>query len=439
MIGLLKGMDAAYRRKTIWQWKHLNMMSIFQWNIFASYLYNLLAKRKREHRMPHNYDHIDKNVKCVISKEIDANTFWEELEKIFSKESTEEDSFKDYLIFYHKTNQILKCPKNGTFRVEFRIPEYIKQLLIENPSIFGSFLTIPKDFDGTITNIFQACMDETGWNGNWNREEFMRLYDSYTKIFNEIDFLKCSWGMSSGESSMFNLFSRLHEVLHKWEQRKFILILDELDSCFHPQWQQKIMNFLTEFLRTSYSQKEFQIILTTHSPVLLSDIPRDNVIFMRREGVVEKEHKQTFAANIASLYYDSFFMKNGSIGEVAKNSIAHLLKAISELEGKKPESDRECSLLKRFLQEQYQEIDEGNLDRFKDMNKEDAKNLLQMLIDHIGEDIWRYKVNERFHCFLEDDPENREREIWHRLDKLSDEKGKEAVRELLKQYLREEN
>ena len=442
VIGLLKEMDEAYEKKTIRNLKPLSVMQILQWDIFAAYLYNLLAERMQAHEQPHDYEQIDKCVKLVIpSEEVEADTLWEELEKVFSQKLSEEESFEDYLSFYHETVQMLERPKNGNFHVEFHIPEQMMQLFRERDQ-FSFVFPIMQESHRTMEDILddfpQVYMDKTGWNGDWDREGFMRLYDSYMKISYEIDFLKCSWGMSSGESSMFNLFARLHAALRRWEQRDVILILDELDSWFHPQWQQKIMDFLTRFLRTSYPQRAFQVILTTHSPVLLSDIPRENVIFMQKESVVEKDHEQTFAANIASLYYDSFFMEAGSIGEVAKGSIVHLLDAINELEKEKPENNRGRSLLNRFLQKQYPEAGEGIPRGLQTAAEGNARKLLQMLINHIGEDIWRYKANEQFHRFLEDSPVDREREIRRKLSELGDEKGQEFVRELLRQYLREE-
>ena len=75
---------------------------------------------------------------------------------------------------------------------------------------------------------------------------------------------------------------------------------------------------------------------------------------------------------------------------------------------------------------------------FKAVSEEGARKLLQMLIDHIGEDIWRYKANEQFHRFLEDSPVDREKEIRRKLGELRDERGQKFIRELLQQYLREE-
>lgn len=453
VIGLLKKMKEAYESKIIPNIKPLTGLQILQWDIFINYIYNLLAMRKQDHEGLHDYSQIDEIVKKVVSVEIDADTIWGELERIFSEESTEEENFENYLNFYHTTYQMLKKPKNGDFRVDFSIPDNMKQILSESvafPYIFIKKRDHIRDRED-ILNISspEEYMNRDGWNGTWDSNAFKDFYDSYMKISYETDFLKCSWGMSSGESSMFNLFARLHEALQRWEKDKIILIFDELDSSFHPQWQQKIIDSLTRFLRVNYPQKEFQVILTTHSPVLLSDIPRGNVIFMRKKSNVETDHAQTFAANIASLYYDSFFMEKGSIGEVARRSIVNLMEAISELEEDRQkessegenrkneifEEDKSSMLLKRFLQKQYP----GTEEHCMMQSGYNARKLLQMLIDNIGEDIWRYKANERFHQFLEDNKSDREREIRAKLNELEKIKGRKFVRRFLKQLLREED
>lgn len=456
VIGLLKEMEKAYRRKTIMNVKPLGAIQILRWDIFTDYIYNLLAMRKQEHEELHDYDQVDEIIKKVISIEADEDIIWEELERIFSEESTEEENFENYLDFYHKIDWMLKSPKNGNFRVNFSIPDNMMQILSEQGPFSYIFPIMQRerswDLEDMLKRFPEEYMNKNGWNGNWERDAFIDFYDSYMKISYEIDFLKCSWGMSSGESSMFNLFARLHEALERWEKERIILIFDELDSSFHPQWQQKIISSLTRFLRVSYPQKEFQVILTTHSPVLLSDIPRENVIFMRKENIVEAEHAQTFAANIASLYYDSFFMEKGSIGEVARRSIVHLMEAISELEEERQkeslegeenqkgmqEADRGFGLFKRFLQKQYPGTEERILKNCMAKNGEKARKLLQMLIDNIGEDIWRYKANKRFHHFLEDNKVDREREIRSKLNELEKKEGREFVREFLEQWLREE-
>lgn len=446
MIGLLKKMEKVYQRKTIMNVKPLEAIQMLQWDIFVDYIYNLLAMRKQEHENSHDYDQVDEIIKKVIVIGAEEDIIWEELERIFSAESTEEENFEDYLNFYHKASWMLKRPKNGNFHVTFSIPDNMMQILSEHdpfPYIFPIMLEErSRDREDIMDRFPEEYMNKNGWNGDWNRDAFMDFYDGYMRISYEIDFLKCSWGMSSGESSMFNLFARLHEALQEREKEKAVIVFDELDSSFHPQWQQKIIDSLVRFLRISYPHKEFQMILTTHSPILLSDIPRGNVIFMRKGNNVETEHSQTFAANIASLYYDSFFMKRGSIGEVARRSVVNLMEAICELEEEKQkgilEGDRDFELFKRFLLKQYPEAEGSILRNYMEKSRKNARKLLQMLIDNIGEDIWRYKANEQFQHFLEGHKTDKEEEIRGILNELEKKEGREFVRVFLEQWLREE-
>lgn len=455
VIGLLKKMERIHYKKSILNSDPLDATRILQWDIFTTYIYDLLATRKQwNEESKDEYSNIDEIIKKVLFVEVNEleEIIWKELERIFSEKSTNEENFENYLNFYHKVNEMLKSPKNGNFRVDFYVSDNMIQNLREDNPFLYDLQNILKDID-FIGNFPEEYMNKSGWNGNWDIETFMDLYNSYMEISHEIDFLKCSWGMSSGENSMFNLFARLHEAMQKREKEKVILIFDELDSSFHPQWQQRIIDLLTSFLRVSYPQKEFQVILTTHSPVLLSDIPRGNVIFMRKENTGEAEHSQTFAANIASLYYDSFFMEKGSIGEVARRSIVNLMESISELEEKDkqkedlerneyrigiPQTDRGLDLFRYFLQKQYPYTAERILKNCM-VKRGEAVKLLQLLIDNIGEDIWRYKASERFHRFLKDNNKaDRDSRIRTHLNELEETEGKEFVKEFIKQWLKEE-
>lgn len=152
-------------------------------------------------------------------------------------------------------------------------------------------------------------------------------------------------GISSGERAIYTFVSRLmgvifnmqgeihHAVINKiicdnkFDGKTIIILLDEPDLQLHPEWQQKFISLLLDLLYVYFPKVKFQIILTTHSPILLSDIPRKNVIFVNKNSdgtsVVcsELNFKETFAANIHTLYNNSFFLDGVPIGEFAKHKI----------------------------------------------------------------------------------------------------------------------
>ena len=83
--------------------------------------------------------------------------------------------------------------------------------------------------------------------------------------------------------------------------------------------------------------KNIHFILTSHSPFLLSDIPKQNIIFLDKDEngnckVVDglKDKKQTFGANIHTLLSDSFFMEDGLMGEFAKGKIDKAIKLLNQ-------------------------------------------------------------------------------------------------------------
>ena len=112
------------------------------------------------------------------------------------------------------------------------------------------------------------------------------------------------------------------------------VIFDEMDLYMHPDYQTILIELLiqvTEGLGLRHV-KGLQIICASHSPFILSDIPRNNVLFLKDgEEYLTGKKMRTFAANIGDLLCDSFFMQNGLIGEYSKNRIISL---VDWLEGK---------------------------------------------------------------------------------------------------------
>ena len=68
------------------------------------------------------------------------------------------------------------------------------------------------------------------------------------------------------------------------------------------------------YLEKQFPNISFQIFITTHSPIFLSDIPNFNVIYLTESGNGKRKNNKTFAANIYELYSDSFFLNNGKNG-----------------------------------------------------------------------------------------------------------------------------
>lgn len=147
--------------------------------------------------------------------------------------------------------------------------------------------------------------------------------------------------LSSGEQELLNLLSRLYYGITLAPQ-KFgnlksprLLLLDEAEIGFHPEWQRQYVKILTEFMGFMRVIKgvDFQVVITSHSPIILSDMPVCCVNFLHREGNVVKavtNEKETFGENVFNLYRRAFFMEEGLIGAFAKIKLDGIQKAIEE-------------------------------------------------------------------------------------------------------------
>lgn len=192
--------------------------------------------------------------------------------------------------------------------------------------------------------------------------------------------------MSDGETAYLSLLSRLHGHLIRNITSTlscYNIILDEPDINIHPDWQQKFLSRLIHFFNIHH--KKVNIIITTHSPIIVSDLPRENIIFLDKnasgECVVKepKEMDRTFGANIHSLYRSSFFM-DGLMGKFAEGKINDVIKDLR-----------------------------GNGEITEERKKE-----IRFIIDTIGEDVLRTGLEKLYEGrFPLTEKEKLEKEIEH--------------------------
>ena len=132
--------------------------------------------------------------------------------------------------------------------------------------------------------------------------------------------------LSTGEQNILKLLFSIENIIHLRGSRthSFNILLDEIENTLHPDWQKKIIKWLITFLK-KYDNLQFNIIITSHSPFLISDIPTENIIFLKNGKVDKGLHKQTFGQNIHTLLSDTFFMENGLMGEFAKGKINEII------------------------------------------------------------------------------------------------------------------
>ncbi|MBN1468200.1 MAG: AAA family ATPase [Fusobacteriaceae bacterium] len=143
--------------------------------------------------------------------------------------------------------------------------------------------------------------------------------------------------LSSGELTLLKIMGRFHSTGGNYFSP--LILLDEPDTTLHPEWQRNMVAFLNSYFSEIYyncaeeRNKNIQIILTSHSPFIASDLPRENVIMLNTDkdgNCVVKNDKdiKTFGANIFDLYTDAFFVES-SFGEFAKGKIKDVVKDLT--------------------------------------------------------------------------------------------------------------
>ena len=136
--------------------------------------------------------------------------------------------------------------------------------------------------------------------------------------------------MSSGEMSFLTLFSRLYRFVGKVpEGENIVVFLDEAETTLHPEWQRRLVAYCVRFFEVFLPNRNYQLIFSSHSPMLLTDIPRGNVAFLNEKcHSVDIRRQKTFAANTFELYKDSFVLKKGQMGEFAATKVDQLLRKL---------------------------------------------------------------------------------------------------------------
>ena len=175
------------------------------------------------------------------------------------------------------------------------------------------------------------------------------------KSFNNYYLLKETpdYHMSTGEGNLIEIFSQLYTYLsmHEESSGDIILLVDELESGMHLEWSRRLIQILidnlSEILEDEEKGRKIQLIFTTHSPYMLSDIKPGNVIMIEKNqetGYSEgKILQNTFAKNIQEI------MKENLIDNIYGDfALAKINSMIERLNGEEEHEGNEEELLKEI-------------------------------------------------------------------------------------------
>lgn len=256
-----------------------------------------------------------------------------------------------------KYETYLKCGRNSiedarTF-IEFVFDKFTDNSEEKNDSIVLSklnFINMSKEYELGVIDLEKT-----------NPELLYQFIELYKKVVYEVpfpqfsSFISFGWGMSSGESNWYNMFTDLWLLINnesicnryidgydknrnqKYTEKQkcdsLIIFIDEADLSFHPEWQRRYIFLLTQYITRLFSKeigcKSIQVILATHSPIILGDFPKACVTYLSSDKkgslLMDEKKPQLFGQNLYTILQDGFYLKEGTIGLLAQSKIKSVL------------------------------------------------------------------------------------------------------------------
>ena len=309
---------------------------------------------------------------------------------------------KNYIcIFYDKEKKKLglntnnqdiykKNQKQGYFRIRY-LRKYFGYINISPHENTIKHKEI-RDYFGMVPDKFNV----TKFNNFLNKEK-KDLNDSkdikFEFLLKQIEkfiFMKYpdSYIDSSGEKAIIYYLGCIQSLLNT--QSSLIIFIDEIELFLHPMWQKRVIKIFIESLQNKIT-KNIHIVIASHSPFILSDLPKENIIFLEKGKQVYpfEDGKQTFGANIHTLLSHGFFMKDGLMGEFAKSKIDDVINYLNNKETE-IENDQDAQniiniigepIIKRELQKMLDSKRLSKVDKIDKIEK-DIKELQKKLEEY---------------------------------------------------------
>lgn len=143
--------------------------------------------------------------------------------------------------------------------------------------------------------------------------------------------------LSSGEKQIaYTISSFLYHVSNidsEWYTKdssikyKYInAVFDEVEQYYHPELQRRFLSYLLNGLSCMDFRglKGVNFIIVTHSPFVLSDIPRDSILVQMNDEDKQISQTETFCGNINEMLAMPFFLPY-AVGEVAREKMSGLI------------------------------------------------------------------------------------------------------------------
>lgn len=162
-------------------------------------------------------------------------------------------------------------------------------------------------------------------------------------------------GFSSGEFILLYLLKEIFDLKNKIDLngggKNIIFFLEELEGFLHPEWQRRAIELLEIVIDncTWLKRRKAQIILSSHTPLLIGDIPKGNI--KRIENFEIKDLTENpFGDNLLNIFKSQFNLES-LFGEFTREKIKKYAKKLKENGQLLPEEKEEVKFLINNIEE----------------------------------------------------------------------------------------
>lgn len=207
--------------------------------------------------------------------------------------------------------------------------EFLDQIEKIDVDYFVNNRTISLQLSGLkiSTQILKLCevLDKYAFSGD----------SAYNSLNNDIEVSVPK--LSDGQKDLIDLMTKIRSGIYNERNSdtkrvdNLFIILDEPGIYLHPEWLRKLNFELIQYLETVHPDIRFTILITTHSPFLISDIPDALVLKITHKNNKSRVEKDDggYGNNIYELLQSSFFL-DAPIGKFAENKINSLFKKVKQ-------------------------------------------------------------------------------------------------------------
>ena len=199
-----------------------------------------------------------------------------------------------------------------------------------------------------------------------------------------------------------------------------LLLFDEGDLFYHPEWQREFVGDIIDLVKTCAGE-DMQIVFTTNSPFMMSDMLREDIVTLTRDKKDIAEDVLTFGQNIHTLLAHRFFL-DSTIGSVSESVIGWLISLladpgpITEKREKYDAPEEKRNAIRIYMKEEglskaraeARYVNRKVFERYRDYcthrgwdERSDKSDFLEALIASIGEEIYRKRLSYRFALYRE--------------------------------------